>query len=275
MKYAVVVPVYKATFSTNERISLYWTLKNLRNYAIFIACPYDLKPLIEKRFKGLNVYFKCFPNFFFKSISGYNRLLKSRQFYCSFADYEYILVAQLDSLVLSSELDYWCDCGFSYIGAPWFEGGPNPLPSAPLVSVGNGGFSLRHIESHLKAISSFRYLPYRSPRISSSHFLLKIAKYIKYETIFSFNRAPFLSSVNEDIFWGIIASKYIHDFTVPLPSIAMRFSFEVNPRKLYEMSGYSLPFGCHAWDKYDKAFWLEVLPCEIFGAADEESFLID
>lgn len=275
MKCAVVIPVYKPNFTTDERISLYWTLNNLKGYDIFIVCPYDLESQLERRFKGLNVYFKCFPSFFFESISGYNKLLKAKQFYCSFSEYEYILIAQLDCLVLSSELDYWCDWGYSYVGAPWFEGGTNPLPDAALAGVGNGGFSLRRIESHLEALSSFRYLPYQAPRANASNLILKIARFLKHEIVLSYNFSPLLSSCNEDIFWGTIASGSIASFAIPSPFAALRFSFEVNPRKMYELSGRNLPFGCHAWNRYDKAFWLEVLPSEFFDAADGQSFLLD
>lgn len=29
------------------------------------------------------------------------------------------------------------------------------------------------------------------------------------------------------------------------------------PRFLYEMNGRKLPFACHAWERYGKAFWAE------------------
>jgi hypothetical protein len=29
---------------------------------------------------------------------------------------------------------------------------------------------------------------------------------------------------------------------------------------LYELNGHELPFGCHAWERYDRAFWEEQLP---------------
>ena len=35
----------------------------------------------------------------------------------------------------------------------------------------------------------------------------------------------------------------------------MSFAFEARPRTLYEMNGRQLPFGCHAWFRYDLAFW--------------------
>ncbi len=43
---------------------------------------------------------------------------------------------------------------------------------------------------------------------------------------------------------------------VPSPVEACAFAFERSPRYLYEKNANILPFGCHAWEKYDKAFWL-------------------
>src|SRR5690606_24202321 len=33
------------------------------------------------------------------------------------------------------------------------------------------------------------------------------------------------------------------------------FSFEFNPRLLYQLNKEQLPFGCHAWWRYDLEFW--------------------
>jgi hypothetical protein len=33
------------------------------------------------------------------------------------------------------------------------------------------------------------------------------------------------------------------------------FSFEVAPRYCFKMNRERLPFGCHAWSKYDQEFW--------------------
>jgi hypothetical protein len=37
------------------------------------------------------------------------------------------------------------------------------------------------------------------------------------------------------------------------------------PDKMFEMAGGSLPFGCHAWEHYGKAFWLEALGEDYFA----------
>jgi hypothetical protein len=63
----------------------------------------------------------------------------------------------------------------------------------------------------------------------------------------------------EDSFWSIEAPKFDREFRVPTAEEALPFAFEVDPRWCYEKNNRKLPFGCHAWAKYDKEFWMEVL----------------
>ena len=39
------------------------------------------------------------------------------KFYRAFADYEYILIYQLDCLVFASSLEEWCGKGWDYVGS--------------------------------------------------------------------------------------------------------------------------------------------------------------
>ena len=47
---------------------------------------------------------------------------------------------------------------------------------------------------------------------------------------------------------------------MPAPERALDFAFEVAPRRMLELNGHRLPFGCHAWERCDRAFWAEQLP---------------
>jgi len=35
----------------------------------------------------------------------------------------------------------------------------------------------------------------------------------------------------------------------------LRFAFEGAPRMCFELNQQKLPFGCHAWAKFDRSFW--------------------
>ena len=37
-------------------------------------------------------------------------------------------------------------------------------------------------------------------------------------------------------------------------AFALAFAFEAEPRRCFERLG-RLPFGCHRWQKFDRAFW--------------------
>jgi hypothetical protein len=60
---------------------------------------------------------------------------------------------------------------------------------------------------------------------------------------------------NEDHFWSDEAVKYFPDFKVASIEEGLRFAFEVAPRLCFEMNNRTLPFGCHAWYKFDRTFW--------------------
>ena len=45
------------------------------------------------------------------------------------------------------------------------------------------------------------------------------------------------------------------EFSIAPFETALKFSFEVAPRQCFEMNNQSLPFGCHAWARYDRSFW--------------------
>jgi hypothetical protein len=60
---------------------------------------------------------------------------------------------------------------------------------------------------------------------------------------------------HEDLFWSFGAPSLQPDFRIASVDEALGFAFEVEPRRAYELAGRRLPFGCHAWAKYDRAFW--------------------
>jgi hypothetical protein len=254
----VVIPIYKAELSAYEQISLAQCVKVLRAYDIYLVIPERLENDI-KRFPFVldhQLRYKMFPDHFFSDIPAYNRLMKFPGFYKMFLDYEFLLIHQLDAFVFSDELDLWCNKGFDNIGAPLFEGYDYASQDSEIISQGNGGFCLRNVKTCFNVVSKFRRLNYRrafdGERAAAP---VRIYRYLKHRILFNFSGYPFQPIINEDLFWAEVIPEAFNNFKVPEPEQAIGFSFEVNPKVLFEKNGRELPFGCHAWWKYDLEFW--------------------
>jgi hypothetical protein len=59
------------------------------------------------------------------------------------------------------------------------------------------------------------------------------------------------------MFWGLFLYWLNPFFKRPKWQEALHFAFEMNPKKAFELTNHQLPFGVHAWEKYDKKFWEE------------------
>lgn len=215
----VIVPVYYNKFSDLELCSLRQGIKILSKYPIVFVLPESLP--IANDLALDNVTYKTVPDSCMDSIASYSRMLCSSDFYQMFSEYEYILIYQLDAFIFEDRLEYFCQLGFDYYGAPWLEG---TVSKKKTYCVGNGGFSLRKIQSCLKVLS------YRS----------------------------YWGEV-EDVFWAESDSR---DFKVAPFDIALQFSFEMYVKSCYIMNGHRLPMGCHGWWKIDFCFWKPLLEQE-------------
>jgi hypothetical protein len=258
----VVIPLYKLDLSNAEWFSLKQTLKVLHNHPCTIICPDHLfsELLNASRNWGAAIKIKAFPNNYFKSINGYNRLLRSPIIYQAFSEYEYMLIVQTDALILQDKLDEWCERGYSYVGAPFFKGFSNPTMPLEFIGVGNGGLSLRHIPDFLQCQTAIRYIPNILAQSPKNIFDLKaLLKFIKHHFIFCFNFEPLFPKVNEDVYWGLLIPKIFPFFKVASPMEAIKFAFDAEPRYLFELNKHQLPFGCHAWERYDHEFWKSAL----------------
>src|ERR1051326_3722640 len=258
---AVVIPLSnREELTPDEEISLRHVVHFLGQYDKFLVIPQSL----NVAYPGFGI--KRFPTKFFGSVAAHTKLMLSRRFYKAFQEYKYILLYHPDALVFSDQLLHWCDTGLDYIGAPFL-----PCPDAPWVTaprVGNGGFSLRKIESFLKVIDSPKYAvepaeyweAFYAAKPKYVQYLHLPRRYLKY--LHTFNSARWEMSKmhlvdwrHEDLFWSDEAVKYYPDFRVAAVDLGLRFAFEVDPRHCFELTNYTLPFGCHAWPKYDRSFW--------------------
>lgn len=214
----VVIPYYHCDLKETEKISLEQCMKILRKYPIIFVVPDDMN---ETDYPAIpNVLFEVVPKEWLLSVVSYNQMMLRKEFYERFEEYKYILIYQLDAFVFSDRLMEMCQYGYDYIGAPWLEGFYYYVTAKRCIwRVGNGGFSLRNVRSVLK--------------------LLKMGEQKDFK-------------LNEDIFYAISDSR---DFRVAPLEIALKFSFEQQVEKCYQQNHSKLPFGCHAWERYNLEFW--------------------
>ena len=253
-KIAVVIPFYKQHLTKYEKIALTQCFKILPKYPIFAIQPQHLTLPGEVNNYSLTKSI-CFANDFFVNIAGYNRLMLDAHFYKEFLDYDYILIYQLDAFVFKDDLEYWCNNGLDYIGAPWLRSKDYPnilkaavssglqflarrydikkhgLPSKKQFdnNVGNGGFSLRRVKAFYDICIVNR------------------------EKIAAYNNRP-THHYNEDAFWGIEVNRKKKILNIPDYKTALKFAFELAPARAYRLNDQQLPLGCHAWDKHID-FW--------------------
>ena len=267
-KVVIVIPIYKKEISDNENASLTQCINILGNYPIIFVCPNSLDTAFYEDFcKSKNISFKVerFKDSFFKSLKNYSKLLLTKEFYNRFLSFEFMLLYQLDAWIFENKLEYWCDKNYDYIGAPWFEGFDKADENSPIMPIsGNGGFSLRKISSILKVLN----VKYKSPKsfkeiYNKSNKKKKISKILNIPIyLFKYfwqleHFATFweITDTYEDCVFATYAQKAYKDFQLAPPEISLQFSFEAQPKRLYEMNNKKLPFGCHAFEKYDYQFW--------------------
>ncbi len=267
---AIVIPAYNESLTPDEEISLRHLKHHLGEYDKYFVIPSDMKLKIKHN----GFFVKQFDKRYFGSTEKYSNLLVSKEFYEAFADYEYILIYQLDSLVFSNQLLEWCKKGYDYIGAPWYKTEVKRLDNwePDQDCVGNGGFSLRKTQSFINVLNNYNN-PLRKAKNRINGYLSLLVYYISRTPKKAWDyimRKQDLSSMlksgskrlkdvdyknREDAFWSFKAKKYYPEFKIASAQEAVAFSFEVGPRFLFEKNGRKLPFGCHAWAKWDRKFW--------------------
>jgi len=251
----IVVPIYKSELSTYEKIALTQCGKLLSDYDIVILKPDDLEiSNMQIEFSYSEV---SFPGFYFKNVYSYNDLMLSELFYEKFLNYNYLLIYQLDAFVFKNELKYWCSLGYDYIGAPWLREKEFPTlfkktkekirsylhrrynlldkKGRPDIErqlynyVGNGGFSLRKVQSFYNVCIQEKEL---------------VESYVGRNS----------SDYHEDMFWTVEVNRKKKRIKIPTYKEALNFSIETAPQRAMTLIKGNMPFGCHAWDK-NIHFW--------------------
>ena len=237
---AVIIPVYKDILSADEVLSLRQCVTVLNKYKIIFVGPEKLNFSEYLKFcADISYELVLFDDKYFKDINGYNKLLLSTKFYKQFFQYKFILIHQLDAYVFSDRLSEWCDKNYDFIGAPVpahqndkgeIQFLKNYSKLAKLVNhkvrhVGNGGLALR--------------------KVKTCYWLLKMLNF----------QVKSWGSNNEDGFFKYWANIFFPLIRIPTEDEAMSFSIETNPAASLRKLDYTLPFGCHAFRKYDWEIW--------------------
>lgn len=248
----VVVPIYLATLSQLEEISLKQCVHVLSDYSIVLIKPKSLNiEFVLSRYPQLKV--EEFSDESFKSLRAYNKLVLDSAFYQRFLKYNYMLIYQLDAFVFKDELLYWANQGYDYIGAPWLPWKRRHLnlwgryrllflynfyklvcpqqiradDKYYYYQVGNGGFSLRKIKQMIEVTSYYKS---------------------KIDDLLDDNKDFY----PEDVFLLLELGDNKYALKRPKFKRALKFSMEENPGWAYKHNHNQLPFGCHNW--YRKGF---------------------
>lgn len=251
-KCIVVFPVYKS-LSEREIVFFEQALRMTSAFDHVFVVPQSF--VADFTFDKFDCKLVRFHDSYFKTITGYNLLMLSSEFYSTFRDYEYMLVHQADVYLFRPELERWCDSGYDYIGAPWLKPSKRNkaffynfiLKYVPFCysahkrkvmelydNVGNGGLSLRKIDVFIETLDM--------PQAQNVLSLYK--ERLKTDTLY-----------NEDIFWSVEAPRINRHFRKPDWQEALPFAIETHAAYAYDYMGQQLPFGCHAPEKYEPEFW--------------------
>lgn len=219
----VVVPIYKTNLTDDEKASFIQLRKILgNNWDVSLVCPEYLDVTEYEELWTINRKLRVerFQKRWFESQSSYAKFMTLPLLYNRFKEYEYMLIYQLDAWIFRDELHQWLSKDYDYIGAPF-------LSFKHMIEerrCENGGFCLRRIPSFLKYIRR--------------------------------NNDAFLP----DRYWddGYYCWNYGDVLKIAPLRDAVLFSLETTPDRYYEVTK-KLPFGCHAWRKYNYKFWSQVI----------------
>lgn len=229
----VIIPIYKQNLTAEEKLSLESVDRYLKNYGITFLAPENLN--IGQAFQMIPEAEECrMPKEFFDGFSGYNHLMLSKELYERFAEYEYILICQLDVLVLEDRLESYLDLYYDYIGAPM----PHMGPWSPKLYTGNGGFSLRRVSSII------RFLTIHGKETENS-------------------------KENEDVIFSSAGEKYPNELKTAPVNISAGFAFNMYHEKLFRLNGNKLPMAIHGFCTGDVEFLKE----RIYSELPEQQFL--
>lgn len=249
---AIVTTIYKTDLTPDEQNSIRHLNHFLGKYDRFALVP-------ERSGFGLPGFRSIqFPAKFFTSAKANADLLFSYKFYETFRNYKYVMIYEIDCLVFSDELMYWLEKDYDYIGAPWIKQFMLKRYDYPN-AVGNGGIALRKVEAFLKAID----LGHR-PFFCMWREIKKARANKQFSGLLSklydlWRNTPKRTKLIEDRWFSFKAKNYYPEFNVAPVQEGIKFAWELAPAEMMKLNGGKLPFGAHAWARYDRKFWEQYL----------------
>jgi hypothetical protein len=231
MEIALVTPTHKKDLKKLEFQRLKLSIHQNPDLPHFFVVPKDIDNSALADVFPNSQFIKLESNKF-SSLTAYNRLLLSPEFYKLFIDFQSILILQTDAFLQRNILPI-LDLEADYIGAPWekpFRVSTNKsafhpnnnrhfLRSREKIQVGNGGLSFRRVQSMLHALEYGYKQEYGNDAMSGIH--------------------------NEDLVISFLARKT--DLKVPETKVASMIFTENNWNFNHELK---LIYGFHALEKY-------------------------
>jgi hypothetical protein len=267
-KVRVLIPVYKEKFTHNEICSIKNTIVVFGAHSCSFIAPLSWNKKVLEELNIPETYkIKQFEDKYFKGIEGYNQLLLTKYFYQSFSEYSHVLICQPDAWVFNDQVEKWVQKPYHYFGAPLItRAKSDALEFIPFG--GNGGFSLRNVKAHIKVLNKFKIM--HSPRELIKYykqfhkgFSLMLRSPLILIGFFGYhnNSKYYIKKLrsNEDVFWSQKDMLIDPSFRPAPVAEEIAFAFERFPVKLFEMNANHLPFGCHAWEKYEPDFWSQFI----------------
>lgn len=250
-KVCIVIPFHKFSLSDYELLCLKTIQSNFKDERKYLVS-FSENNLKIKGIKRIN-----FDKKYFKNFDGYNLLCSSLIFYKKFAElnFDYILICQLDVLVLKNRLDYFLKKNLSYIGALSAKKSPLDRSRKKLWArrfFCNGGFSLRKIIDFIDVLESdeikfpVNYLT--TYECLKSGFFKYFLLYFKTLMSKDRNKGEYFAKnfyLKEDTFWTYFAGLFLKNYKLPSIQEANDFCFDGEPNFFFKKNKNKLPMALH------------------------------
>lgn len=241
--YCIVIPAYQEHLDTMSTIALQSLAERTNLYEhTYLVIPEGLN-VDEYRKIFKNIKTKEFNKVYFTNIYTYTQLCISCNFYAMFAEYDYMLLYQLDCYLFRDEIQHFVNMGYDFIGAPIFtEKSTWKTVKKNKPAIGNGGLSLRRIKKFIELThpqGAFRTSNRLSDKVLSSII------------------------IEDKYFCDTIPRLYGVKLYRPTLDIALQFSWDQSVEYvdalLHNANLFKMPMGAHAINKYPD-YWKQYIP---------------